>query len=90
VDPVTAEEFKLRAEQTRQLQGFRVGVAVMFGLSIIGLLAPIMLVVSLVFVFVKRGRMKAAGPLFLALGYASVGVSALYSLLMLVFFLTSI
>jgi hypothetical protein len=90
VDPLTAQEFKDRHEQAQKLKGFRSGVIVMFCFSIIGLLAPIMLITSLIVVFANRDKVKAAGPLSLALGYASIGVSGLYTLLMILFLLTSI
>lgn len=89
VDPVTSDEYKLRTQRQQQVKGFRSGVVVMFCFSIIGLFAPIMLPISLIAVFAKREKMKASGPLYLALGYASIGVSVLYSFLMLVFALSS-
>lgn len=90
VDPVSSDEF--RARHTRKHTGleFQRCVAILFAFSIIGIFAPFTLIFSLIVVFVARQKMKDAGPLTKALGWASLGVSALYTLLMLIFLLISI
>jgi hypothetical protein len=90
VDPLTSDEFRKRHEKGRQSEGMRNGVVGLFVLSILGLFAPITLVVALVLVIFKRPQLRAAGNLTLTLAIAAGGISALYSLLMLIFILISI
>lgn len=90
VDPLTADEFKSRHDQVARSQNLRTNVVVMFAFSIIGVLAPLMLLISLIVVFGSREKLRAAGQISVALGYTSVAVSALYSVLMLIFFVASL
>lgn len=85
VDPQSADDFKRRQEKEDKSRGFRSGIGVLFAMSVIGLLAPIMLIISLVIVFGKKEKLLAAGNVSVALAYASVAISSIYSFLMLIF-----
>ncbi len=85
VNPQTSDEYFKNKDAKTADAGFRGRMGVIFGLSFIGLLAPLMLVIALVIVLAQRDRLQRAGPLYVTLGYASIGISAVYSILMLAF-----
>ena len=80
-DPLTEREvFKARRRQ-RELQNLQSFCWAAFGLSVCGLLGPIVLIATLVGLFPKRQELARGGPLHLFLMYSALGVSALYCLL---------
>lgn len=89
VDPMSVADLRRQASAQDQLQTARIQVIVLFVLSIMGCLAPVMLVVSLAYMVHSRIALAKCGPLFVIMGWAAVGLSGLYSLLMLAFFLLS-
>jgi hypothetical protein len=90
VDPLSATDLKTRLERQKGTKSIRTSVIVVFIFSIFGLLAPLMLIVTLFWVLLNRKKLAHAGPLYLFLGYTSIGLSAIFSLLMLVFALGDI
>lgn len=89
IDPLSANEYMQRGDQAKRSEGFRTGIVVMFGASVIGIAAPLMLIISLIVVLGSREKLKAAGPVSVTLGYTALALSALYSLLMLIFLVGS-
>jgi len=87
VDPMTAKDLRRQARKAEELQGLKTTVAVLFVVSLIGLLAPIAGLVGAALLLPKRAELQKAGPLFTVLAYASLGLSGLYSVLMLLFVL---
>ena len=87
VDPLSAADMRNRIAKDESLRSMRVGVIVLFAFSVLGLLAPLMAIISLVWVLPKRKQLLDAGPVYLVLGYVSVALSVLYSILMLSFIL---
>jgi predicted RNA-binding Zn-ribbon protein involved in translation (DUF1610 family) len=85
VDPLSAEDLRRRVEREKSSKSVRTSVIVLFIFSAIGVLAPLMLLISLIWVLMNKEKLKAGGPVLLVLGYASIGLSAVYSLLMLIF-----
>lgn len=86
VDPLSVADLRNQAlaeEATNTTKQVMVGV---FIASIVGILAPLMLVVSLLFMLGKRQQLAKCGPLFVIMGWASLGLSAFYSLCMLALF----
>ncbi len=85
-DPVSLRDVVGRSrkiEGQRTLQNTVIGL---FAVTvIIGILAPLMLIVDLAWVLSKKRQLKSAGPIYLVLGYSAIGVAALYSLLILLF-----
>ncbi len=53
--------------------------------SLIGCLAPLMLIISLAVVLPNKGRLMKSGPVYAVMGWASVGLSALYTILIVLF-----
>lgn len=85
VDPLSAADIRARMAKDDTLRSIRVGVVAIFAFSVIGLLAPLMAIISLAWVLPKRKQLLDAGPVCLVLGYTSIALSVLYSLLMLGF-----
>jgi hypothetical protein len=88
VDPMSAADLRRQALASTDLDGLKRVVCVMFGLSIIAAcLAPVMAVVSAAYLWPRRAKLATCGPLFTIMGWTTFGLSCVYSLLMLVFFL---
>lgn len=89
VDPLSRQDLKRQMKKASGRQGMQATVTVLFVLSLVGLLAPLMLPITAAWVLPKRKDLAAAGPFYLVLGYSSVILSAVYSVLMLLFWLFS-
>lgn len=90
VDPLSLKDLHKRAVKEEKLQSTRQTVIGLFVLSILlGCLAPLMAVVALTFVLLKRAAIARAGPAYLVMGYSAIAISILYSILMLGFVLFS-
>jgi hypothetical protein len=82
VDPLSRHDLHARIEREKAVKAVRNGAVTIFVLSVIGLLAPIMAIVALSWVLPKRKQLKQAGPVYLILGYSALGLSVIYSLMM--------
>src|SRR5439155_8387378 len=83
VDPLTPGELRRRERQGGEVKNLQTTIFIIFGITLIlGCLAPIMFVVSMCIVLPKRRLLARAGPFYLVLGYSTVGLSVLYSVLM--------
>ena len=89
VDPLTLGDLRGQAKLEENIEVGKKGVVVLFILSLFGLLGsdcrrrrphrrPS-----------QTPRLGGAGPFYLVLGYSAIGISALYSILMLLFVLFS-
>jgi Prokaryotic RING finger family 1 len=88
VDPLTLRDLHKRSRRVEGERKLQTGAIALFAVTVIlGFLAPIMVAVNAGWVLAKRKELAAAGPVYLVLGYSAVGVAALYSFLMLLFFL---
>jgi hypothetical protein len=85
VDPLTARDLRGQAELEEDVQKLQTGVTVLFVLSVLGFLAPIIFPTSLAVVLLKRKPLARAGPFYVALGYSAIAVSGVFSLLMVLF-----
>jgi hypothetical protein len=89
VDPLSVQDLRGQARIEENVEFAKKGVIVLFVLSLCGLLAPIVAIASLLVVLPKRQALGRAGPFYLVLGYSAIGISVLYSILMLLFILFS-
>jgi hypothetical protein len=89
VDPLTAGDLRRQELNRRELGGLKTTVIACFALTLIGCLAPITLVVSLVYFLPRRDKLAKAGPVFLILAYATIGLAAVYSLVLIPLFIVS-
>jgi hypothetical protein len=90
VDPLSLKDLRGQAVKQERLQATRNTVVVLFVLSILGCLAPILAIVAPCYIVPKRAQVARAGPIYLAMGYSAIGISALYSILLLLFGLSSL
>ena len=85
VDPLNVKDLVRGARKSDKLRTTRTTVLVIFVLSLIGCLAPLMLILCLALLLPQRKMIGKAGPAFQVLSVAAFALSALYSLLMLFF-----
>jgi hypothetical protein len=78
LDPITPEEAWAKMRMYRELAGLQTTAAVLFGLSLVGFLAPIILIVALLKVPSNRDKLSRGGPFYLFLGYSAIALSLLY------------
>ncbi len=81
VDPMSLADLKYRAEKKDGLNTFRKFVIGVFVGSLIGCLAPITLIVAAVGVMSQREKLSKAGPLYVVMGYASLFISIVFTIL---------
>ncbi len=76
-----------RREKRRQTQkGMLNTVVALFAISLlIGCVAPLMAIINCTVLLPKRREIAAASPVHLVLAYTAIGISVLYSILMLLF-----
>lgn len=87
VDPLTVKDLGRRAQKQENLQSLRSSVTGLFICSLIGCLAPLVLLIALVWFLPKRQAVARAGPLYTVLGYCAILVTAIYNLLIVCFLL---
>ena len=85
VDPLTAADLRRKVRKTEESRGLQKGIVTLFILALIGFTAPIALIGSLVTVLSRRQDVARAGPFYQVLAYSALGLSVLYSLLMVFF-----
>jgi hypothetical protein len=88
VDPLSVADLRKRADRVEGGKSIRTTVIILFAFSVIGLLAPIMLLISLIWVLRNRENISRVSPGMLVLGYAAIGLSAVYTLMMIVLIAT--
>ena len=89
VDPLTLKDLRGQVAKEERLQITRVVVTVVFAISVLGCLAPLMAIISGCYVLFERKTLARAGPTYLVMGYSAIGISVLYSMLLLLFVLFS-
>jgi len=89
VDPLTAHDVRRRVKHDETARGLQATVIVLFVVSLIGCLAPLVTIIGLSVYLPKHKALMKLGPTFMVLAYSSLGLSVLYSLLMLIFALAS-
>ncbi len=87
VDPLSMKDLRRLVAKEERLRLTRTVVIVLFVASIFGCLAPILMFAAPCYVLLKRKAIARAGPVYLVMGYSSIAVSLLYSVLLLLFFL---
>jgi len=90
VDPLTVTDLRRQAVRDNKVDKLQKSLVATFVVSLIGCLAPLMLIISCVLVLPNRERLAKFSPLYWVMGYASLGLSAVYTLLMVLFFLAEL
>lgn len=89
VDPLKLRDVHGQVALEEKSETFQKAIVALFVLSLLGLLAPIVLCVSLAIVLTQKKALAKAGAFYVALGYSAIAVSGLFSILMIVFLLFS-
>jgi len=87
VDPLTVRDLRGQAKQEENVDRLKTAAVALFVLSLVGPLAPIVLIASLAILLPHRRALGKAGPFHLALGYSSIVISGIFSLLLGMFLL---
>jgi hypothetical protein len=85
VDPLSLKDLRGRVVKEERLQATRTTVITLFVLSLLGCMAPILAIAAPCYVLPKRATLAKAGPTYLVMGYSAIGISLLYSILLLLF-----
>ncbi|NQT40491.1 MAG: hypothetical protein HQ581_23555 [Planctomycetes bacterium] len=86
VDPLTMLDVRRGIRRKEASKGLQQTVIVVFIVSLlVGCLAPITAVVSFCLFLPKKKELARAGPVYQTLAYSAMGLSVLYSILMLLF-----
>ena len=90
VDPLTVGDLRRQAVRDEKTESLQKSLVATFVVSLFGCLAPLMLIISCVLVLPNRDRLAKASPLYWVMGYASLGLSAIYTLLIILFFISEL
>ncbi len=85
VDPMNLTDLRRQSDHADRMDRLQKSTVAIFVVSLVGCLAPIMLFVSLAVVLPERQRLTKSGPVYAVMGWASIILSALYSLLIVLF-----
>ncbi len=85
VNPLDANDVRRRMQEAEASRGLRITVIALFAVSLIGCLAPLVMIVGLAVFLPKHRKLVKLGPTYLVLAYSALGLSVLYSLLMALF-----
>jgi hypothetical protein len=87
VDPLSVADLRHGARKQENLKKIQGQVIALFILTVLGILAPLMLIVNPAVILPKRHLLARAGPFYLVLGYSAIALAVVYSILMIFFFL---
>jgi len=86
VDPMSAADLRIQAIEGDKLSSLRQSVVALFVVALLGACAPLISIVSAVYLIPKREQLAKCGPLYMIMGWTALGLSCVYSVLMLLFF----
>lgn len=89
-DPLTLRDMHRRDQRKKAQGSLAATVWVLFGLTIVlgaFCLAPLFLIINCATLLPKRQQIAKAGPVYLVLAYSAIGVSVIYSVLIVLFFI---
>lgn len=85
VNPLDANALRRRVREAESSRGLRTTVIALFAASLLGCLAPLVMIVGLAVFLPRREKLAKLGPTYLVLAYSALGLSVLYSFLMALF-----
>lgn len=88
VDPMTLRDLKRQTDRSDTAQSTRNSIIAAFVVSAIGCAAPLMLCIWIGLLATRKQEIQKAGPQFSVMTWAGLGLSGIYTVLMLFFFLT--
>jgi Uncharacterised protein family UPF0547 len=86
VDPLSLADLRRQALSDQKNEALKKWTVGAFVAALSGCLAPLALIFGLVYLLPRRQQLVRCGPLFVIMGYTTIGLSGLYCLLMLGFF----
>ena len=88
-NPVTLRDMHRREKRKESQKSLEITVWALFAVSLlVGCIAPLMAIINCAVLLPKRREIGAASPLCLVLAYSAIGISVVYSVLMLLFFMS--
>lgn len=85
VDPLTARDLRRQSSQSEKLKSVRNSTVAVFVVSLFGCPAPLTLLLSLGMVLRQRDQISQCGLQFLVMAYAGLGLSTIYTILIILF-----
>ena len=82
-DPQSVGDLRRSASQKAELASIRQSVIALFVVALLGLCAPLIAILSLVYLIPRRAQLAKCGPLYMIMGWTAVGLSWCYCLLLL-------
>ncbi len=86
---MSAGDLRRQGKLSDELESMKQWVTGIFICSLLGLCAPLMLLIALGYILPRRDKLKRCGPLFSIMGWTAIVLSAIYSALMLLFVVVS-
>lgn len=83
VDPISPDEYVMHATDTDRLKSVRQNAIGLFVFGVLGCVAPITLIAGLIWALMHHRDLKASGTTYLVLSWIAVGLSGVYSLVLL-------
>lgn len=87
VDPMSRHDLSQQSDRMQKRDSMKRVVVGLFVVSLMACLAPLMAIISAVYVVPRRLELARCGPIYVILAWTAVGLSTAYSLLLLVFLL---
>lgn len=84
VDPMSLTDLHLQMVDGDKLKKVQQSVTALFVVALFGILAPLILLISLIYLLPRRKELAKCGPLYKIMGWTALGLSCVYSLLFLV------
>jgi RING finger family protein len=82
-DPMTVTEYLEWQSEQNAIGGARKTLVLLFILSLIGITAPIAGPIAGIYAFLKRKRLIGTGGTYLAMGYGSAAIGAIYTIIII-------
>ena len=83
---MTVHDLRRQTISDEKLALLKTITVALFVISLIGCLAPVTGIVGAILLIPKRKELQKCGPLYQVMAYAALGLSAVYSVLMVIFF----
>ncbi len=85
VDPMSLRDLRREEKNLDELDSMRRSIVALFVASFIGCLAPLILLISLIYLLPRRPQLSKCGPLYALMGWSSIGISSFFSALIVLF-----
>lgn len=87
VDPMSVADLRGQAIESEKLKSVKQSVVALFALSLIGCLAPPIALIAAIYVPSKRIQLAKCGPLYKIMGWTSLVLSLIFTVLIVAFIL---